>query len=65
MTAKKAFLFLLMLGLTAKAVAYAWEPVPVSEDPLVHMPDTQPEQGIDLPDSGQCFNCHADYDPVA
>ena len=65
MSAKKAFVFLLLLlGLTATAVTYAWEPVPVSEDPLVRMPGTQPEQNVYLPNSDQCYNCHGDYDPV-
>ncbi len=56
----------MFLGLVLAALeAHAWDPVPVSQDPLVRMPGTQPDQGVDLPDSDQCFNCHADYDPLA
>ena len=39
----------------------AWEPLPVSQDPLVRMPGTQPEQGVSLEGAGRCMNCHAGY----
>lgn len=41
--------------------AFAWTPIPVKEDPLVRMPGTQPEQGVNLEGPGRCLNCHADY----
>ncbi|MGD8352503.1 MAG: multiheme c-type cytochrome, partial [Nitrospirota bacterium] len=33
----------------------------VSEDPLVRMPGTQPEQGVDLEAPNRCLNCHEGY----
>jgi hypothetical protein len=44
-------------------VAHAWTPVPVSDDPLVRMPGTQPGQGVSLEGPGRCLNCHAGYNP--
>jgi len=41
--------------------AYAWTPVPVSDDPLLRMPGTQPEQGVTLEGPGRCMNCHSGY----
>lgn len=47
----------LLVALTA----LAWTPKPVSTDPLVRMPGTQP--GIlTLEDPANCMNCHAGYD---
>ena len=40
--------------------AFSWTSTPVSEDPLVRMPGTQPGQ-ITLEGPGRCLNCHADY----
>lgn len=40
-----------------------WTPVPVADDPLVRMPGTQPNQGVNLESPQRCFNCHSDYDP--
>jgi hypothetical protein len=48
--------------LTAGA-AQAWTPLPVSEDPLVRFPGTQPEQGVNLEGPGRCLNCHEGYNP--
>jgi len=41
--------------------AYAWIPLIVSDDALVRMPGSQPEQGIALEGPNRCLNCHADY----
>jgi hypothetical protein len=50
-------LFLLLAGVL---VAYAWNPVPVADDPLVRMPGTQPGQtALEAPN--RCLNCHAGY----
>jgi hypothetical protein len=43
--------------------AHAWTPMPVSRDPLVRMPGTQPAQGVTLEGAGRCLNCHAGYNP--
>ncbi len=37
----------------------AWEPIAVTNDPLVRMPGTQPGQVIDLESDRQCLSCHA------
>ena len=37
----------------------------VKNDPLVRMPGTQPDQGVQLEAPNRCLNCHADYDPAA
>ena len=41
--------------------AFAWTPTPVADDYLVRMPGTQPGD-LSLDDSGQCSNCHENYD---
>ena len=55
-----ALVFLILLG--GVYAAYAWTPVPVDQDPLVRMPGTQPNQGVNLEGPSRCLNCHADYD---
>ena len=40
---------------------HAWTPLAVKDDPLVRMPGTQPEQGVQIEDPGRCLNCHAVY----
>ena len=47
----------------APAIAWAWTPLPVEDDPLVRMPGTQPAQGVVLEDPLTCTNCHANFDP--
>ena len=66
---RKRFLALAMLFVSIFLVicAYtvqAWDPVPVIQDPLVNMPGTQQDQGVQLPGPGQCFVCHGNFDPV-
>ncbi|HSM28566.1 MAG TPA: hypothetical protein VK855_10745 [Thioalkalivibrio sp.] len=39
---------------------YAWDPSPVSQDPLVRMPGTQPGQ-VSLEGPNRCTNCHEGY----
>ncbi len=62
---RRLFLLLLTLIFLIGGVyaAYAWSPVPVSNDPLVRMPGTQPNQ-VSLEAPNRCFNCHAGYDPA-
>lgn len=42
----------------------AWAPLPVVQDPKLFMPGSQ-SGSIALPNSSQCTNCHAGYDPVS
>lgn len=42
--------------------AYAWTSLLVENDPLIRMPGTQPNQGVNLEGPNRCLNCHADYD---
>jgi hypothetical protein len=58
--AQAASLFAVLLFSFA---AHAWTPIPVSQDPLVRMPGTQPAQGVTLEGAGRCLNCHAGYNP--
>ncbi len=56
-------LALLLLGtLCVPSLAHGWDPLPVTEDPLLRMPGTQPGQGIGLEQPDRCLNCHAGYD---
>lgn len=43
---------------------FAWTSTPVADDPLVRMPGTQPEQGVNLENPNRCLNCHAGYNPA-
>jgi len=47
--------------IAAGAVGHAWTPLAVKDDPLVRMPGTQPDQGVNLEAPNRCLNCHADY----
>jgi hypothetical protein len=51
-------LFILTLSFSS---AVAWQSLPVSEDPLVRMPGSQPSQGIALEGPNRCLNCHSGY----
>jgi hypothetical protein len=51
-------LFLILLGLAS--AQSAWTPRAVTDDALVRMPGTQPEQ-VTLEAPGRCLNCHAGY----
>jgi hypothetical protein len=42
-------------------LALAWTPLAVSDDPLVRMPGSQPDQGVFLEGPNRCLNCHGDY----
>ena len=60
---KRKSLLLLLVGVLLIAFAgsaAAWTPVPVTDDPLVRMPGTQPGQ-VTLEGPGRCLNCHSDY----
>jgi hypothetical protein len=63
MRIKLCVLLALTLLFTFKGVysATAWTPKPVSSDPLVRMPGTQPDQGVNLEAPNRCLNCHAGY----
>ncbi|MBE2234060.1 MAG: hypothetical protein IAE85_11245 [Anaerolinea sp.] len=60
-------LFALLFGLSLLAIgvlgAAAAPTVPPSQDPLVRMPGTQPNQ-LNLMPADACLSCHADYDPA-
>jgi hypothetical protein len=44
------------------AIVYAVNLTPgVKDDPLVRMPGTQPDQGVNLEAPNRCLNCHAGY----
>jgi hypothetical protein len=43
------------------ALANAWIPKAVKDDPLVRMPGTQPDQGVNLEGPNRCLNCHGGY----
>ena len=58
----RRLLFVAGIGGLVTAV-WAWTPVPVSDDPLVRMPGTQPGQ-VSLQAPTRCLNCHAGYDPA-
>jgi len=36
----------------------------VKDDPLVRMPGTQPDQGVNLEAPNRCLNCHSGYNPA-
>jgi hypothetical protein len=66
--AKKKTLPLIIVVLIALLTAgvfqvLAWDPLPVEDDPLLRMPGTQPDQGVDMLGPGQCMVCHGGYDP--
>jgi len=53
----------LVLAFASVYAVYAWTSVPVTQDPLVRMPGTQPGQ-VALEAPTRCLNCHAGYDPA-
>ena len=55
----RRLLFVAGVGGLATAV-WAWTALPVSDDPLVRMPGTQPGQ-VSLESPTRCLNCHAGY----
>jgi hypothetical protein len=63
MKIKLCVLLVLTLLLTFKVAQFAaaWTPKPVGSDPLVRMPGTQPDQGVNLEAPNRCLNCHAGY----
>ncbi|UCD29154.1 MAG: Ig-like domain-containing protein [Planctomycetota bacterium] len=48
--------------LISTGIIFAWTPLPVADDPLVRMPGTQPDQGVNLEAPNRCLNCHGGYD---
>ena len=56
---------LLFIAVGAFALpAQAWDPLAVEDDPLVRMPGTQPDQGINLENPNRCLNCHGGFNPA-
>ena len=53
------------LVLTGAYGVYAWMSLAIENDPLVRMPGTQPNQGVNLEAPNRCLNCHAGYDQPA
>jgi len=57
--------FLTLLAcLFLSSTVHAWTPLAVTTDPLVRMPGTQPDQGVNLEAPNRCLNCHGGYDPA-
>ncbi|WP_020681399.1 fibronectin type III domain-containing protein [Marinobacterium rhizophilum] len=56
-----AALVLIMAGTQA---VYAWTALPIAQDPLLRMPGTQPDQGVNLENPNRCLNCHAGFNPA-
>jgi hypothetical protein len=55
------FAITLVLALVLVTVAVdAWNPIPVTQDPHLRMPGTQPNQ-VALEGPNRCMNCHAGY----
>jgi hypothetical protein len=48
--------------LLVSKISFGWTPKPVADDPLVHMPGTQPGQVIDLESDKQCLSCHGGFE---
>jgi len=61
---KPKFFIPFFLVLTAVYCVYAWVGLAIQSDPLVRMPGTQPNQGVNLEAPNRCLNCHAGYDPA-
>jgi hypothetical protein len=53
-------LLIALLVMTSVFVTHAWTAVPVTDDPLVRMPGTQPRQVL-LEGPNNCLNCHSGY----
>ena len=49
-----------LLVIVSGVLSYAWDPLPVQDDPLVRMPGTQPHQ-VSLEAPNRCLNCHGGY----
>jgi hypothetical protein len=57
-----AAIFTLTIMVSFIAIVYAVNLTPaVKDDPLVRMPGTQPDQGVNLEAPNRCLNCHAGY----
>jgi len=58
----KPLILIGIFALLAFSSVYAWVALAVQDDPLVRMPGTQPNQGVNLEAPNRCLNCHAGYD---
>jgi hypothetical protein len=55
-------IFALIITVSFIAIGYAVTLTPaVKDDPLVRMPGTQPDQGVNLEAPNRCLNCHAGF----
>jgi len=61
---KPKFFIPCFLVLAGAYCVYAWVGLAIQSDPLVRMPGTQPNQGVNLEAPNRCLNCHAGYDPA-
>jgi hypothetical protein len=53
----------LLAALALSVGVHAWEHLPVTQDPLLRMPGTQPGQ-VSLEGPNRCTNCHEGYNPA-
>ena len=58
MEPRNLFTTFALVLLPIAGILLAWEPVAVKDDPLLRMPGTQPDQGVELADSQDCVGCH-------
>jgi len=54
---------LLQPAATADGPGRGWAPLPIEDDPLLRMPGTQPDDGVELESPARCLACHSQYDP--
>jgi hypothetical protein len=55
---------LLAAMVLAPTLAWAWEPVILTADPLIRMPGSQPDPGFALEPAAACMTCHSGYNPA-
>ena len=48
----------------APTLAWAWEPVILTADPLIRMPGSQPDPAMALEPASACMTCHSGYKPA-
>ena len=55
----------LAIFFAAAPAVFGWQAMPVDEDPLLHMPGTQPAHGVEVQSSKRCLTCHGGYEESA
>ena len=63
MISKFCTVFFALIGVLTHP-ALAWSPLAIVDDPLVRMPGTQSDNGVNLENPNRCLNCHAGFDPA-